>query len=41
MIDWVASRMIGIGGAIVLAVVVWEVTKEERDAIAKLFNNGR
>ena len=41
VIDWLAARMIGIGGAAVMAVVVWEVTREERAAIARLFQRGR
>lgn len=40
IIDWIASRMIGIGGAVVMAVVIWEVTREEREYISRLFNGG-
>ena len=41
MIDWIASRMIGIGGAAVMAVVIWEVTREEREYILRLFRGNK
>jgi hypothetical protein len=41
MIDWMAARMISIGGAVVMAVTVWELTREEREYIAKLFRGAK
>lgn len=41
IVDWIASRMISLGGAAVLAVVAWEMTREEREAIARLFQRRR
>ena len=40
MVDWIAGRLISIGGAAVMAVTVWELTREEREYIRRLFQGG-